>query len=80
MCEPRDYYYLHNRPFQIRLGKLWKSYLHGHVEFFQPITQEQLTSEFCKHIAGSGGKFYNSQFFNCNKTENTHIHSKIHQF
>ena len=31
-----------------------------------PESREQLTSEFCKHIAGSAGKFYNSQFFNCN--------------
>ena len=39
------------------------------MEFFQPITKEQLTSEFYKQIASSAGKFYNYQFFKCNKTE-----------
>ena len=48
----------------------------GHVEFFQPITKEQLTSEFYKQIASSAGKFYNCQFFKYNKTEK-YPHTKL---
>ena len=40
-----------NRPFQNRFGKTLEIiFAWGHVEFFQPITQEQLTSEFYKQI------------------------------
>ena len=50
------------------------------MEFFQTITQEQLTSEFYKQIATSAGKFYNFQFFKCNKNEKYPIQSQPHYF